>query len=137
MIQLASQLSFDVGKTAACESLQVPRATFYRLRDRKNRSEDTIENRPAPPLALKPQERQTVVDILHSERFLDDTPYEIYATLLDEGHYHCSIRTMCANRRVKSHSLGFSSMSCPIENADISGNTSAKYDRIDAVLLGT
>ncbi len=94
MIQLASQLSSDVGKTAACKALQVPRATFYRFQNRKNRSEDTIENRPAPPLALKPQERQTVVDILHSERFLDDTPYEIYATLLDEGHYHCSIRTM-------------------------------------------
>ncbi len=94
MIQLASQLSSDVGKTAACEALQVPRATFYRFQNRKNRSENTIKKRPAPPLALKPQECQTVVDILHSERFLDDTPYEIYATLLDEGQYHCSIRTM-------------------------------------------
>jgi len=94
MIQLASQLSSDVGKTAACEALQVPRATFYRFQNRKNPTEDTIKQRPAPPLALKPQERQAVVDILHSERFLDDTPYEIYATLLDEGHYHCSIRTM-------------------------------------------
>ena len=94
MIELANQLSSDVGKTAACEALQVPRATLYRFQNRKNQSEDTIEKRPAPPLALKPQERQTVVDILHSERFLDDTPYEIYATLLDAGHYHCSIRTM-------------------------------------------
>jgi transposase InsO family protein len=94
MIQLASQLSADIGKVAACDALQVPRATFYRYQDQKNRSDDTVTKRPPPPLALEPKERQTVVDILHSERFLDDTPYEIYATLLDEGGYHCSIRTM-------------------------------------------
>jgi transposase InsO family protein len=35
-----------------------------------------------------------VIEILHSERFRDKAPYEIYATLLDEGHYFCSIRTM-------------------------------------------
>jgi putative transposase len=28
------------------------------------------------------------------ERFADQSPYEVYATLLDEGVYHCSIRTM-------------------------------------------
>ena len=94
MIQLAIQLSPDVGKLAAFDALQVPRATFYRYHDRKNRSEDTVIERPAPPLALIPQERQAVVDILHSERFLDDTPYEIYATLLDAGHSQFSIRTM-------------------------------------------
>jgi transposase InsO family protein len=47
-----------------------------------------------PSLALNPEERQTVIDILHSERFCDDTPYQIYAALLDEGRYYCSIRTM-------------------------------------------
>jgi putative transposase len=50
--------------------------------------------RTTPPLALTLVEKQTVVDILHSERFQDKTPYEVYATLLDEGQYHCSIRTM-------------------------------------------
>jgi putative transposase len=94
MILLANQLSSDVGKTAACDALQVSRATFYRYQDQKNRSEDTVAKRPPPPLALKPEEREAVVEILHSERFIDDTPYEIYATLLDEGSYHCSIRTM-------------------------------------------
>jgi putative transposase len=38
--------------------------------------------------------RQAVVDILHSERFVDRAPHEVYATLLDEGVYYCSIRTM-------------------------------------------
>ena len=45
-------------------------------------------------LADEPDERQRVIDILHCDRFCDDTPYEVFATLLDEGHYHCSIRTM-------------------------------------------
>jgi putative transposase len=35
-----------------------------------------------------------VLDLLHSPRFADQAPTEIYATLLDEGVYHCSIRTM-------------------------------------------
>jgi putative transposase len=35
-----------------------------------------------------------VVDTLHSQRFVDKAPHEIYATLLDEGYYLCSIRTM-------------------------------------------
>lgn len=32
--------------------------------------------------------------MLHSERFVDQSPAEIYATLLDEGRYLCSVRTM-------------------------------------------
>ena len=47
-----------------------------------------------PPLALSDQEQQAVLDILHSERFIDKAPREIYATLLDEGIYRCSVRTM-------------------------------------------
>ena len=54
-----------------------------------------------PPLALSEQEQQAVLDILHSERFLDKAPHEIYATLLDEGTYLCSTRTMY--RILKKH----------------------------------
>jgi putative transposase len=35
-----------------------------------------------------------MLDILHSEKFQDKAPSEVYATLLDEGQYYCSIRTM-------------------------------------------
>jgi putative transposase len=45
-------------------------------------------------LALSDNEEQVVLDVLHEERFRDFTPYYAYATLLDEGIYHCSIRTM-------------------------------------------
>jgi len=94
MISLTEQLSPHVGKKAACNALRVPRATYYRYHTDRGQSVDEDAQRPLPPLALNPEQRQTVLDILHSDRFCDDTPYEIFATLLDEGHYHCSIRTM-------------------------------------------
>jgi len=94
MITAAEHLSRHINKKAACEAFLVPRATFYRYQNRKTRFIDVVKERPAPPLALEPDERQRVIDILHSDRFLDDTPYQIYAMLLDEGQYHCSIRTM-------------------------------------------
>ena len=94
MIDLAKQLSPDVGKKAACEAFLVPRATFYRYQDRRTHVDDTVNNQRSSPLSLSCEERQQVIDILHSDRFVDDTPYQVYATLLDEGNYHCSIRTM-------------------------------------------
>lgn len=55
--------------------------------------------------ALSAAERQAVLDVLHEERFVDLAPAEVYATLLDEGRYLCSIRTMyrllAANREVR------------------------------------
>lgn len=35
-----------------------------------------------------------MLDLLHSERFQDDAPRQVFAALLDDGHYHCSVRTM-------------------------------------------
>jgi putative transposase len=35
-----------------------------------------------------------VLDSLHTKRFIDKAPTEAYATLLDEGTYLCSVRTM-------------------------------------------
>ena len=94
-MKAASQFGNDVGRKAACEALQVPRATFYRHIERPDkRVSDTVGERAVPPLALSEPERQNVIEILNTERFQDRTPYEVYATLLDEGEYHCSIRTM-------------------------------------------
>jgi putative transposase len=50
--------------------------------------------RPTPPRALDPVERQRVLATLDSERFLDQAPAQVHATLLDEGTYLCSPRTM-------------------------------------------
>jgi hypothetical protein len=50
--------------------------------------------RARPALALCATERQVIIEILDSERFVDVAPATIYATLLDEGRYHGSVRTM-------------------------------------------
>lgn len=47
------------------------------------------------------EERQTVLDVLHDPRFADKAPAEVYATLLDEGTYLCSVRTIY--RILESH----------------------------------
>lgn len=85
------ELSRDVGAAAACKSLDIARPTYYR---RLGARDDQASSRPAPPRALSVAERQGILDVLHSNRFLDKAPTEVYATLLDEGTYHCSIRTM-------------------------------------------
>ena len=89
----AHQLGQRVGRAAACRALNVPRASLYRHR---RPSEPTPPEAPRrrPPRTLAPAEQQRVLEILNSERFRDNAPAEVYATLLDEGTYLCSIRTM-------------------------------------------
>lgn len=84
-------LAEDVGVAAACEALAVPRASFYRWR---NPPAETPKPRPTPPRALSGEERQRVRDVLNSEEFVDQAPAQVYATLLDRGVYHCSVRSM-------------------------------------------
>jgi putative transposase len=88
-----TKLASDVGTSAACHALCMPRASYYRER-RKASSPAVTALRPSPARALGPAERETVLAHLHGERFQDRSPAAVYATLLDEGHYHCSIRTM-------------------------------------------
>src|SRR5215469_14950591 len=86
-------LANDVGTSAACQALCMPRASYYRD-GRKTSSPAVSASRPSPARALDPAERETVLAHLHEERFQDRSPAAVYATLLDEGEYHCSIRTM-------------------------------------------
>jgi len=88
----AEQVSATVGFQPLCEALGLSRATAYRRRQPPPAVEPMP--RPQPPLKLSAPERQTVVALLHSERFVDSSPHTIHATLLDEGSYHCSVRTM-------------------------------------------
>jgi putative transposase len=85
------ELSKDVGTAAACKSLDIARPTYYR---RLGASAEKAASRPAPPRSLSAVERQEVLDVLHTDRFVDKAPAEVYATLLDERVYHCSVRTM-------------------------------------------
>jgi putative transposase len=92
------QLRPLVGMKRACQALSVPRATWYR------RSRHRANLFPAAPSSEKQQrhsaralsggEQSTVLACLHEERFQDCSPAQVYAALLDEGRFHCSIRTM-------------------------------------------
>ncbi len=78
----------------ACAALGVSRAGVYRRRASLAQPPATPRPRPASHRALTAAERQRVLDLLREPRFADLAPAEVYATLLDEGVYHCSIRTM-------------------------------------------
>ncbi len=81
------------GETSAlCQSVGLARATLYRRRQPARPSTPTV--RAPSSRALVPAERQAVLDVLHSERFVDQSPAEVQATLLEEQTYLCSTRTM-------------------------------------------
>lgn len=87
----AEKLGKDVGVRQACEALGVSRASLYRRR----RAPEIIAKSPrVSSRALSDQERQQVKDELYSERHADSSPRQVYAKLLDEGRYLCSVRTM-------------------------------------------
>jgi putative transposase len=88
-MKTAASLAWDVGIRSACNALTVSRAGFYRWRSPAQK-----KTRVKSPLALSSLERSKVLDILHEDRFVDKAPREIYATLLDEERYLCSVRTM-------------------------------------------
>ncbi len=78
---------------ALCHALAIARASFYRKNNTSKTKRCPAENN-MPKNALDDEEKIAVLDLLHSERFVDRTPYEIFYTLLDENKYYCSVRTM-------------------------------------------
>ena len=86
-------LSEKVGKVAACHALGVARASLYRFAQ-PTRPFVSKPPRPSPPRTLSGPERETVLAQLNSERFVDQPPAQVYASLLDEGRYLCSVRSM-------------------------------------------
>lgn len=88
---MVRDIGADLGVAAACDALEVPRASYYRwLRP------PAYGPRPrrSSPRALSATERAAILDVLHEDRFVDQAPAEVYATLLDEGRYLASIPTM-------------------------------------------
>ncbi len=94
MIETTEQLAQEISVKRACQVLGVPRSSLYRVRQRKiDTTPSAIVHRPSPR-ALSRAEKETVRDMLNSSRFQDQPPREVYASLLDEGQYLCSWRTM-------------------------------------------
>jgi predicted DNA-binding transcriptional regulator AlpA len=92
----ANQLSEHVSVSAACQTLGVPRSSFYRARKPKC----APKPRPTPKRALKPQEKEQVRQVLNSELFQDSAPREVYAALLDKGQYLCWDGSFSSRNRV-------------------------------------
>jgi putative transposase len=83
-----------VGRAGACRAVGINRPTWY-AHHRQSPAPPRPKRTPKPhPKALAEAEREDVLAVLHSERFADVAPEEVYATLLDEGVYLCSASTM-------------------------------------------
>ena len=89
----AEDLGADVGVAPACRGLGVARATLYRRRAARLRPRPQ-QPRPRPARALDDKERKEVLDVLNDDKHCDLSPAAIWAMLLDDGTYLCSIRTM-------------------------------------------
>jgi putative transposase len=87
------ELSSWVGVKQACEHLAIPRSSVYRRRRRRFSSLPVGALR-SSARRLKDEEKSLILACLHEERFQDCSPAQVYASLLDDGQYHCSIRTM-------------------------------------------
>ena len=99
MMRGADELAPTLGMAAACRAVGLWRGAPARARARTHR--DALHGpqprraaRPRPPLALAPLEREALREVLNSARFCDTAPAAIHATLLDEGCYLGSVRTM-------------------------------------------
>jgi putative transposase len=94
LIKEAEELGKEIGITKACQALVVPRSRLYRARKEQSETEKSAIRSKSHPRSLSQEEKIKVRQLLNSDRFQDQAPREVYATLLDEGVYHCSWRTM-------------------------------------------
>jgi putative transposase len=107
--QVVIDLAVELGEREACEQVGYSRASFRRHHQRAPRLPGELRRynarlalveprgerrRGRSSLALRAAERQAVLDAVHEPRFVDRSVPHIYATLLDEGIYHCSMSTM-------------------------------------------
>jgi putative transposase len=88
--QAVAELAGRIGVRDACVAVGASQAGYYR-RHRVSPAPEPpapIPHRERPqPRALSAQEQQAILDVLHSDRFVDMSPAEVWATLLDEGVY--------------------------------------------------
>jgi len=91
-VSVIEQIATRVGTGRACQALGLPPATYYRWR--KPAKPRCKASRPRPARALAENEQARVLEVLNAERFVDKTPHEVHAMLLDEGRWYCSVRTM-------------------------------------------
>jgi len=99
MIAAMHELSPAMGAGAACRAVGLPRGVPARQRAQARRAAlfgpwPQARPRAPSPLALDAQESALLLQTLNSPRFADTAPAAVHATLLDEGCYLGSVRTM-------------------------------------------
>ena len=80
--------------STGCALLGLSRATVYRQRAPRPAGPRRRPGGGAQPAALSSAEVERVLGVLTSDRFADKSPEQVWAILLDEGTYLCSIATM-------------------------------------------
>jgi putative transposase len=90
-MQVVLSAAPQLGVLATCAAFGVALATYYRHRAPMH---GPRAPRRAPPRRLADAERRRVLDVLHEPRFVDLAPAQVFATLLEQGRYLCSVRTM-------------------------------------------
>ena len=88
-METITELAPRLSVSPTCAAFGVPRASYYRWLEPKRELPFRRSAR-----ALSGEERQAVLDVLHEDRFVDLPPAQVWARLMDEGRYLCSIRTM-------------------------------------------
>jgi putative transposase len=114
--QAVMELAPQLGVRAACEAVGAAQAGYYRRhrqRPAPTRPEPIPHRQRRQPRALTAAEQQAILDALHSDRFVDMSPAQVWATLLDEGVYLGSESTfyrllrqageVCERRRQATH----------------------------------
>lgn len=91
LVKKVDEVGEQLGVTETCAAIGLSRATYYRRRGGRKPSP---RRRTPPPRKLPPSEREKVLETLHEPRFMDLAPAQVFAQLLDEQTYLCSIRTM-------------------------------------------
>lgn len=100
MTTAITEWSPRVGVERACRAFGVPPRTFNH---RRQAAQGRLPARPSrasgqprrlPDWTLPADERDQVRAVLCSERFADLAPAQVYAALLDDGTYLCSVSTM-------------------------------------------
>lgn len=90
---MVNDLSTIVGTKTACHGFGIPRSSYYYW---KNPGSQTVpfQERKLPNFAYTVPEKQEILNVMNSDIYMNQTPYEIYASRLDDGEYLCSVRTM-------------------------------------------
>ena len=95
LMTAVEELARTIGTAPACDALAVSRASIYR-RPRR----ETPHVRPTPRRALTSDERGVVLSTLHSDRFVDRAPAQIWAALLDNKIYCCFTRAAASQKGI-------------------------------------